>query len=62
MRYVGTDNKIEWEGDTNVVTRPNPSTVMVSLTTKHILMDTGTLIPRNWIGKRVKVTIELINE
>jgi hypothetical protein len=66
MKYEGPDSKIEWEGTTEFILAGEPVRALVSLVVedgkgrKWLALDAGKLVPDNWAGKRVRVTVELL--
>lgn len=67
MRYAGNDDKIDWTGTTEVMTAGDPPRRLVALMVEHektkkpvIALDAGKLVPDNWLGKRVRITVELL--
>lgn len=67
MRYAGNDTKIDWTGATETITADNPPRRLVVLLVEHdstkkpvLMLDAGKLVPDNWIGKRVRITVELL--
>jgi len=60
VHYSGTDNKIVWEGESKLQYRDISPPHMAVLQTNYLMFDAGTLIPENWLGKRIKVTVELV--
>jgi hypothetical protein len=67
MIYEGPENKIDWTGKTLIVPNPhchgyNEIVVMVE-TDKGmpvLALAAGKLVPDNWVGKRVRITVELL--
>jgi len=58
MLYVGEDKKIEWVGRmANNEGRP-----FLAVEVARIALGTGGLVPENWQNKRVKITIEMLEE
>lgn len=66
MRYAGDDNKIDWTGTTEVIRAVNPARNLVSLMVENdagkkvLAIDAGKVVPDNWLGKRVRITVELL--
>lgn len=66
MYYEGKDNKLDWEGKTSIVENPNPGNACVVIIAENgrgtpvININAGKLVPDNWVGKRVRITVELL--
>jgi hypothetical protein len=66
MKYEGPESKIDWTGKTLIIPHPvhgyNEIVVMVETNegVPILALAAGKLIPDNWVGKRVRVTVELL--
>lgn len=59
MKYVGDKDKIEWEGRTGLA--QGQACLFVGPDEQPtIAVGTGAVVPENWIGERVKITVERI--
>ena len=56
MFYTGKDKKIEWRGPVSV------HSGQLFLVDGIIAVPVGKAVPENWVGKTVKVTVELVEE
>jgi hypothetical protein len=67
MKYEGPDAKIDWTGTTEIIQAGEPPRMLVSLFIeddkgrKWLALDAGKIVPDNWVGKRVRITVELLN-
>jgi hypothetical protein len=63
MRYIGEDGKVDWVGKTGVELILGKKAMVLNCENSSgevfIAIATGSLVPSNWLGKRIKVTIEL---
>ncbi len=66
MQYHGKENKIDWTGKTRIVQHPVHGKACIVVVAENdqgtpvLNIDAGKLVPDNWVGKRVKVTVELL--
>jgi hypothetical protein len=58
MFYEGTDKKIEWTGRME----QNEGRPFLAVEKVYLALGTGGIVPENWQGKRVRLTVELLEE
>jgi hypothetical protein len=66
MIYEGTENKVEWAGKTSIQSHPETGLATIVLMLENdkgtpvLAIAAGKIVPDNWVGKRVRVTVELL--